>query len=372
GASSAIAALICGIIIRNPKYLGLKLQFSRIHLYNFWEDITFLFELIAFILIGLLLIIEDLPEYILLATIISILVIVIRILVIFLTTLPFELKKETATIFSNKERFFIGIAGFKGLTTGILASYAFVNLEEINHQLAVLILYSSILLILITGTFQGLILRPISQKLDVVEELLESDEIKARIVGLQSELDKLISDRSNKQITASNFIKLSYPLKDELYLLEERLTTISAQEAAKRIFIEYQLQLSETALEALAQAHDGGEITAFAYSKLKNEYTHHLEELKIRLNSIEEPSKIDTSQYIATAEEIDIILLQEAVDTLSKKSKMKRVPELLQAQKLLNKIVKKRKKKATEKKGLKRSNTYTTDLSIEGDSIDSE
>ena len=343
GTSSAIAALICGIVIRNPNYIGMKIYFNRTHLYEFWDDITFLAEILAFSFIGFLLKIDAIFAFITIGVIISIIVIISRIISVFVTTLPFEVYSKTASFFSNHERIFIGLAGFKGLTTGILAAYSFVHLESVNLELAELILYSCILVILISGTFQGLILKPLSRKTNVIEELTEVDELLARKLVIETELTKLIDDRAQNKVQGSVFRRLSIPLKEELYLIEERYQTLIAQEKVQKEFLEYQLYLLEDAIKALNSAYEDNKISHLAFSRVNRKYQDQLLDVRKRY---EEVMKISTSVpkpespiTVVKAKEVDLLLIQESVDKISKDQKLlKRFPELSQVHNLLKRV----------------------------------
>lgn len=334
--SSAIAAIVSGVIIRNPSYVGFEIFFSRTHLYDFWEDVTFLFEIVAFIFIGVLLNIDILPSYFFIAILISLIVIISRIIAVFVVTLPLELQKKAAEFFSNKERLFVGIAGFKGLTTAILALFAYVNLEPLNPPLAELLLYSSLIVILLTGTLQGLIIRPISNKTEVVEELSELEEIKAQKLAIEAELEKLVKDRTEKTIRSSDFRRLSYPLKEELYLLEERYQRLLAQEESRGEYIEYQITLIQETLNVLLEAYEKGEISEAAYKRTKNRYIEELIDLnrkKRQLISLTEEH--GTEKAPEEVKDVELLLVTDTVDALSKDPQIiSKMPELHQIQKL--------------------------------------
>lgn len=367
GVSSAIAALICGIIIRNPSYIRMNIFFTRSHLYDFWEDVTYLFEIMAFVFIGVLLNIDRLPHFILLGIVISIIVLSSRILSVFLTTLPLDIKSATTKILTHKERLFIGISGFKGLTTAILASYAFVNLESANEPLAEAILYSSLIVILVTGTFQGLIMQPSAKRTEVMEELDELDELKARKLAVEVELDKLVYDRSKERIRPADFRTLSFPLRDELYLIDERMRTLLAEEHAEKEFLEYQAELIGEALSSLEKAYEQDEIAEAAFKKIQSKYAEDLEELNFKLRVLA-PIESTTETLIGFEEtkDLDLMLAQDTVDSLSQNPNIaKKAPEIIQIQKMIKKVVKKLgRKRGTIKKSTKDSRSALPSVKV--------
>jgi NhaP-type Na+/H+ or K+/H+ antiporter len=370
GVSSAIAALICGIIIRNPSYIRMNVFFTRSHLYDFWEDITYLFEIMAFVFIGVLLNIDRLPHFILLGIVISFIVLSSRILSVFLTTLPLDIKSATAHILTNKERLFIGISGFKGLTTAILASYAFVNLESANEPLAEVILYSSLIVILVTGTFQGLIMRPSAKRTEVMEELDELDELKARKLAIEVELDKLVYDRSKERIKPADFRTLSFPLRDELYLIDERMRTLIAEEHAEKEFLEYRMELISEALSSLEKAFEQDEIAEVAFKKIQSKYVEDLEELNFKLQTLAPiESASETLMSLEETKDLDLILAQDTVDSLSQNPNIaKKAPEILQIQKMIKRVAKKLgRKKSAKKKSTINSNSALPSAKVSGE-----
>jgi cell volume regulation protein A len=343
GTSSAIAALICGIIIRNPKLVKSNVLFDRVPIFNFWQDVTFLFEILAFVFIGVLIDLDILLSFLPQGVIISVIVLLSRVVVVFLTTLPLELSQKSARMLSNKDRLFIGLAGFKGLTTAILATYAFVNLESLEPDLAGVLLFSSLLVILFTGTFQGLILRPLAVRTEAVEEMSELDELLVQKLALEVKLEKLVNDRSSNHLKASDFRKLSLPIKEELYIVEDRIRLLQTKVESEKSFIQYQIELLEKTLETLEDSYNQGEIHYLAYKKVKHKYEQEIGELMPHLNGI------SSSEVFQEAEinkldlaEVDVLTAHDTIELLAKDPKIvKKIPELNQIQALLKKAVKK-------------------------------
>ena len=168
--SAAIAALTGGIVVKNPRFIFLEKKYQEEVLLNFWEDLIYIIEIFAFVSIGILFQFENFKTYWMIGLILTIIVIVSRILSVFTWTLPLEVTPWTKEMLSNKERIFIAIAGFRGLTTAVLALIAYVSLVDVEglETFANLILYSSLSLILISGVTQGLLLPYVSRKTQVV------------------------------------------------------------------------------------------------------------------------------------------------------------------------------------------------------------
>jgi len=173
--SSAIAALTAGLLLANPHYIGMKRKYTRSYMIPFWDKIVFLIEIFAFTFIGFLFDPHNFVSLIIPGILLSIIVLVCRIISVYLTTVPLEYSLRTREILSNKDRFFIAFAGFKGLTTAVLALLSYVYLSNVESQTSTdrqfsdVLLYGSLILILMSGIMQGLLLPFISEKMNVYD-----------------------------------------------------------------------------------------------------------------------------------------------------------------------------------------------------------
>jgi CPA1 family monovalent cation:H+ antiporter len=171
--SSAISALIAGIFIKNPKFILFKKKYDEKSMFSFWDNVVFIIEILAFVFIGFLFSAGEFTPYWKLGIALSIVVIAARIFSVFISTWPLEIIRPTREILSNKERLFVSIAGFRGLTTVVLALFAYIDLIAEPTAgltgLANVILYSSLFLVLFSGVLQGLFLPLISRKTEVID-----------------------------------------------------------------------------------------------------------------------------------------------------------------------------------------------------------
>jgi NhaP-type Na+/H+ or K+/H+ antiporter len=170
GVSAAIAALVAGIFTKNPRFLLFTKKYDEPALLSFWDDLTYIIEIFAFVFIGILFTFEDFWHKLGVGLLMSTVVIVSRLLSVYMSTLPLELTPFTHNILSNKERFFISIAGFRGLTTVVLALFSYISIAELDEKLADLILLSALSLILVSGIVQGLLLPSVTRKTGVIEQ----------------------------------------------------------------------------------------------------------------------------------------------------------------------------------------------------------
>jgi NhaP-type Na+/H+ or K+/H+ antiporter len=169
--SAAIAALVAGIFIKNPHFLLFSKSYEETALYSFWDDLTYIIEIFAFVFIGILFSFDHLRAKLAAGLLFSLIVLFARILSVFISTMSLEFTPFTHKILSNKDRFFIAIAGFRGLTTVVLALIAYISIAEIQPNLANLILFTSLSLILVSGIIQGLLLPSVTRKTEVLNDL---------------------------------------------------------------------------------------------------------------------------------------------------------------------------------------------------------
>jgi NhaP-type Na+/H+ or K+/H+ antiporter len=174
--SSAIAALVAGIEINNPKLVKLNDKFEKEFMYTFWDGLTFLIEIFAFIFIGLLYDGVVFTRFFLQFLGLSLLIMGTRILSVYVSTSPLLRSPKTMTLLSNKDKLFISVAGFKGLTTAVLALLSYVALVHTDRAIlenneniifADILLYTALMVILLGGIIQGLALPYVSEKMDV-------------------------------------------------------------------------------------------------------------------------------------------------------------------------------------------------------------
>lgn len=167
--SAALAALTAGVLIKNPDLINMKKDYNERPMIQFWGNLIFSIEILAFVTLGILFNTEDFRKYAALGILFSVVVIISRIISVYVATYPLQFMSSEKTPLSIKERFFVASAGFKGITTGVLALLAYIRLVPIDRQLAEVILYGSLNLILISAIIQGLFLPLITRKTGVMD-----------------------------------------------------------------------------------------------------------------------------------------------------------------------------------------------------------
>ena len=318
--SSAISALVAGIVLANPK-LFKQPEYVKTPIYLFWDNITFLFEILSFIFIGAIFPLLELNiDIIIFAIILSIIVFLGRFIGVFIITSGFEIFSKYKEELNNKERIFLGFAGMRGLTTTILASLAYVEIGPETH-LGQLILYSSIMVLIVTGLFQGIFIKNVAKKLGLLEEGSELEDILARKIVINTSLNILVDELEEKKISIQNFQRLSIPLKEELYILQERLILLRAEREREQSYLELSIKLNDQSRQALLDAHESGRIKDLAYHKTLDQLDHEKSELEAhytKILSIEGTSRLieETTEKEEIIEETDKSLIEAAINLL--------------------------------------------------------
>ena len=313
--STAIAALIAGMVLGNPKIFKTEENLVTDELASFWQYITYIFEMLAFILIGISLslsIFIDEPIITLISLIISIIVIGGRIVGMFITTAPLKYFKNYKKEFNNKERLFVGFTGMKGLTTSVLAMIAFLELSKVSDliKIAEIMLYSSILVIIFTGIIQAIFLKKLAKKTGVLAnlEIDDLDMIKGQRLVLNSSLNFIKDEIRVRNLELGNLGNISIPLREELYSIREHLSRMKSEQLKDLKSLQFDLTLNKIARKILQEALDKEEIKDFTYKKILIKLNAEESNINLYINNIESNEKVDTINEVNfISEDLDSI-----------------------------------------------------------------
>ena len=173
-----LAVYIAGIMVGNNKIMHRK------EIYTFMDGLTWLFQIIMFLCLGLLVNPHELLDIALVATLIGVFMIVIgRPLSVFLCLLPFG-KKIT-----NRSRLFVSWVGLRGAVPIIFATYPVVAQVPGADVIFNIVFFITILSLLIQGTT----VTQAAKWLDMVDEPERKDEfgieLPEEIKSAMSEID---------------------------------------------------------------------------------------------------------------------------------------------------------------------------------------
>lgn len=189
GGNGFLAIYLMGIIVGNEKF-----EFRLNCLRNF-RVISWLMQILMFIVLGLLVFPSQLKEFIILGSFLAILITVVsRIIVIYALLWKFP--------YDFKEKFFISWAGLKGAVPIIFSTMAITQGINNSNQIFNLVFYIVVFSVIV----QGSTLKPLGKYLNLFEETEKEDEtieieeledltIKRLYIDSTSEfLDKAIKD----------------------------------------------------------------------------------------------------------------------------------------------------------------------------------
>ncbi len=294
--SAAIAALTAGIVLANPSLVK-QSEYFKIEMFRFWDGITWIIEIFAFIMVGALFSIQEIEAPIIIfSLIISCIVIVARFGNMFFITSPLELSESTKEHFSTSERLFVSFAGMKGLTTAILALMAYIALADGSLEI-VLIMNSTIMVLIVTGLFQGMFLRPFAAKTNVVEDSDEIGELTAERIVFDAKLEFLVEEYSKGAITAIEFRTLSIPLKEQLIDIKERIIVLRSEDEQQHKHIHLSEEQNKYVQKVIEEAKQAGEIDDFSFRaavktlKQEEENLKHARQLLKNTNSRKDSSE---------------------------------------------------------------------------------
>ena len=277
--SAAIAALTAGIVLANPSLVKQPDYFKR-EMFRFWDGITWIIEIFAFIMVGALFSIQEIEAPIIIfSIIISCIVIVARFVNMFFITSPLELSKSTKEHFSTSERLFVSFAGMKGLTTAILALMAYIALADSSLAI-VLIMNSTIMVLIVTGLFQGIFLRPFAAKTNVVEDSDEISELMAERIVFDAKLEFLVDQYSNGAMTAIEFRTLSIPLKERIIDVKERIIVLRSEDEQQHKHMHLFEEQNKYVQKVIEEAKQAGEIDDFSFKTMVKTLKQEEEDLK--------------------------------------------------------------------------------------------
>ncbi|MHA2253324.1 MAG: cation:proton antiporter [Candidatus Kariarchaeaceae archaeon] len=169
--SGAIAALCGGVLLKNPNYIKMDVYYQDQFMAAFWEKVVYLIEIFAFIFIGFLFDSSQLRIILTLGVSLTLIIIPVRLASVFLSTWPLTRQEKQKQTLTNTDKFFIAFAGYKGLTTAVLALISYVALSHNPETsgLADALLFGGLGVILVSSSLQTTILRFITKRMPIYE-----------------------------------------------------------------------------------------------------------------------------------------------------------------------------------------------------------
>ena len=274
GASSAIAALITGITLGSPHIIK-KQPFPKEGTLEIWENISFLGEIIAFILIGAFFNPLEAIAFIPLALLMTAIILVSRPIAVLISTLGTKL--------ALSETLFVGWTGMRGLATAALVAISFEELQISNPANATALVNASMLVLLFTSAIQGLTIPFIASETGVVVEVDELEEINAKQIATAAVILRLHEALENREIGRTTYTRLSTPYQDEYRILAEKKKALDAEQRNRVKALKIELEAYRNACERLYDALEACEIGDRSCEDLVKLYERKIQDVEAEL-----------------------------------------------------------------------------------------
>jgi NhaP-type Na+/H+ and K+/H+ antiporter len=256
-----------------------------------------------------------------------------RMIAIYLTTAPLQLKERFKEEFNNKERIFIGFTGMKGLTTGVLAMIAFIELSKFKNlvEIAEIMLYSSILVIIFTGIIQAVFLKKLAKKTDVLDnfKLDELDIIKGQKLVLEASLNFIEDEIKENNIQLRDLRSISIPLREELYSLREHIARLRSEQNSDLQSLQLGLQLNKLAQNSLLNFRYNDEIKESTYQTILGNLLAEKTNIELYIKSVELKDKIDPLEEVDVINE-DLDIIEDEITVLESNQAPNKIIEALE------------------------------------------
>jgi len=282
GSSGAIAALLAGITLGSP-HIVRKPPFPKEGTLELWGNISFLGEIVAFILIGAFFNPLEAIAFIPLALLMTAIILVSRPVAVLISTLGTDL--------SIGETLFVGWTGMRGLATAALVAISFEELHISNAANATALLNASMLVLLFTSAIQGLTIPFIAAELGVVVEIDELEEINARQIANAAVILSLHEAYEKKEIGRLEYTRLATPFQDEYRILTEQKKSLEIDQRNRRRALKLELESYRNAIDRLYDALEACDIGDRSCEDLVRQYENKIQNVEAELLRIMEPAK---------------------------------------------------------------------------------
>ncbi len=307
GASPVIAAIISGLTLANPKIVR---QFPfpyKTDVLELWDNLSFLGEIVAFILLGVFFNPLTALPFLFVALGISFIILLARPLAVYACLHPLR--------FPRNEKLFIGWCGMRGLTAAVLTAMAFETMIHQSPDLANAILNIVMLVLLTTSIIQGFTMKTVANETGVVEEIDELQELKAKQLALTSILHHIDECYKNREMSRPSYHGLCIGFREELRQISEQLGRIQAERQNRLKLLQIEKEAYNRALSFLEEAKVSGDIQEEICHLISKEYTDRVHELDAMISLL-------TDRLIPPTK-------RKLVDKLLTRVRIKSIPETL-------------------------------------------
>jgi cell volume regulation protein A len=282
GSSSAIAALLAGITLGSP-HIVRKPPFPKEGTQELWGNISFLGEIVAFILIGAFFNPLEAIAFIPLALVMTAIILISRPIAVLISTLGIDL--------TLGEKLFVGWTGMRGLATAALVAISFEELHLFNVDSATALVNASMLVLLFTSAIQGLTIPFIAAETNVVEEIDELEEITAQQIATAAVILRVHEALEKKEIGRLEYTRLATPFQDEYRILTERRKGLETEQRKRIQALKLELESYMHAIDRLYDALEACDIGDRSCEDLVIQYERRIKEVEAQLLRLIEPAE---------------------------------------------------------------------------------
>jgi NhaP-type Na+/H+ or K+/H+ antiporter len=282
GSSSAIAALLAGITLGSP-HIVRKPPFPKEGTQELWGNISFLGEIVAFILIGAFFDPREAIAFIPLALVMTAIILISRPIAVLISTLGIDL--------TLGEKLFVGWTGMRGLATAALVAISFEELHPFNVDSATALVNASMLVLLFTSAIQGLTIPFIAAETNVVEEIDELEEITAQQIATAAVILRVHEALEKKEIGRLEYTRLATPFQDEYRILTERRKGLETEQRKRIQALKLELESYMHAIDRLYDALEACDIGDRSCEDLVIQYERRIKEVEAQLLRLIEPAE---------------------------------------------------------------------------------
>ncbi len=313
----ALAAVFAGIFMANFKRMKLPPLPQR-SMRGVMKNVSFLFEICVFILLGYTLsvpLIANQPESMTIAFIVNnptiiILGLITAFLIIFVARPASVLLVTSFDRSVNlKDRLFLSWAGVKGVTNAALAAIAVTAIvtpheDPFNPGTFILVenahiigptIYSIVsIMLLVSLTVKGLTTPYFAKALGLIEKEDRAREITAHRNATRQALLRLVDLYTEGNVELETYNRMKAELEEEIFTLEDELRRVVSERRARIKELSIRQELLKEKLIFYQKDFESGRLPEGAYQDLRNEIEADLEENQNRMQMHERVIKSDS------------------------------------------------------------------------------
>ncbi|MHA1596529.1 MAG: cation:proton antiporter [Candidatus Asgardarchaeia archaeon] len=275
-ASGAVASVTTGILVSNLRILGIK-QIPRAPIIEVMENLLFLLEILAFIVLGSLINIDSLVTY----AVPSVIVTLITVLIVWPVSVITSLLPTRS--FNLKEMFCLSWIFTGAIVSAILASTVYSAGIAYADILLTLSFFTILLSVVIKGTTLTHFIKILG--LEEMEDVLP--KLAAKRDALRASLLRLVEEYTKGTINRDIYNALSSEIKDMIVEIENEMSEITERKYRLIEELNAKKLVAITQLEHLKKELEEGNLDREIYEELSEEIRNEILDIESQLSKLE-------------------------------------------------------------------------------------